>query len=125
MSNLETIPSFDLKRNYARVESEIKETLDRVLSSTQFIMGPEVVSFEKEAAGYLEAHRAVAVASGTDALMLALMALGVKPRDEVITTPFSFFATASCITRLGAQPVFADVDRDSYNISMKKVREAV
>jgi dTDP-4-amino-4,6-dideoxygalactose transaminase len=125
MSDFETIPSFDLKRNYARVGDEIKEALDRVLSSTQFVMGPEVASFEKEAAGYLEARRAVAVASGTDALLLALMALGVKPGDEVITTPFSFFATASCITRLGARPVFADVEPDSYNISMERVREAI
>jgi dTDP-4-amino-4,6-dideoxygalactose transaminase len=125
MPDYETIPSFDLKRNYARVGSEIKEALDRVLSSTRFVMGPEVESFEKEAAGYLEARRAVTVASGTDALLLALMAIGVKPGDEVITTPFSFFATVSCITRLGARPVFADVEPDSYNLSMERVREAV
>jgi dTDP-4-amino-4,6-dideoxygalactose transaminase len=125
MSDFETIPSFDLKRNYARIEGEIKEALDKVLSSTQFVMGPEVASFEKEAASYLEARRGVAVASGTDALLLALMALDVKPGDEVITTPFSFFATVSCITRLGAKPVFADVEPDSYNISMERVREAV
>jgi dTDP-4-amino-4,6-dideoxygalactose transaminase len=125
VSDVETIPSFDLKRNYARVGDEIKDALDRVLSSTQFVMGPEVASFEKEAAGYLGSRRAVAVASGTDALLLALMALGVKPGDEVITTPFSFFATVSCITRLGAKPVFADVEPDSYNISMERVREAI
>jgi dTDP-4-amino-4,6-dideoxygalactose transaminase len=107
------------------VEGEIKEALDRVLSSTQFILGPEVVAFEGEAAEYLEARRAVSVASGTDALILALMALDIKPGDEVITTPFSFFATASCITRLGARPVFADVEPDSYNISMERAREAV
>jgi dTDP-4-amino-4,6-dideoxygalactose transaminase len=125
MPDLETVPSFDLKRNYARVENEINEALRRVLPSAQFIMGPEVASFEREAAGYLEAQRAVAVASGTDALVLALMALGVGPGDEVITTPFSFFATVSCITRLGARPVFADVDKDSCNISMTRVRDAV
>ena len=125
MPNAENIPSFDLKRNYARVEGEIKETLDRVLSSTQFILGPEVAAFESEAAGYIEARRAVSTASGTDALLLALMALGVKPGDEVITTPFSFFATASCISRLGAGIVFADVEPGSYNLSMDRVREAV
>ncbi|MDR1134236.1 MAG: DegT/DnrJ/EryC1/StrS family aminotransferase [Synergistaceae bacterium] len=124
MSNAGNIPSFDLKRNYARVEGEIKESLDRVLSSTQFILGPEVAAFEDEAAGYLEARRAVSAASGTDALLLALMALDVKPGDEVITTPFSFFATASCISRLGAKIVFADVEPDSFNISMDRVREA-
>ena len=125
MPNAENIPSFDLKRNYARVGGELKEALDRVLSSTQFILGPEVAAFESEAAGYIEARRAVSTASGTDALLLALMALDVKPGDEVITTPFSFFATASCISRLGAKIVFADVEPDSYNISMDRVREAV
>ncbi|MDR3076234.1 MAG: DegT/DnrJ/EryC1/StrS family aminotransferase [Synergistaceae bacterium] len=125
MSVPETIPSFDLKRNYARVEGEIKEALNRVLSSTHFILGPEVAEFEREVSGYLEAHRAVSAASGTDALLLALMALGIKPGDEVITTPFSFFATVSCITRMGAKAVFADVEPDSYNISMERVREAV
>jgi dTDP-4-amino-4,6-dideoxygalactose transaminase len=124
MSNAGNIPSFDLKRNYARVEGEIREAIDRVLSSTQFILGPEVTAFENETAGYLETRRAVTTASGTDALLLALMALGVKPGDDVITTPFSFFATASCISRLGARIVFADVEPESYNISMDRVREA-
>jgi len=125
MSGQETVPSFDLRRNYARVEGEIKEALDRVLSSAQFVLGTEVSAFESEASAYLEAYRSVSVASGTDALLLSLMALGVKPGDEVITTPFSFFATVSCIARMGATPVFADVEPDSYNISMASVREAV
>ncbi|MDR3253946.1 MAG: DegT/DnrJ/EryC1/StrS family aminotransferase [Synergistaceae bacterium] len=119
------IPSFDLKRNYARVEGEIKEALDRVLESQHFILGPEVAAFEKEAAAYLDVPHAVGVASGSDSLLLALMTAGVGPGDEVITTPFSFFATASCITRLGAKPVFADVEPDSYNISMERVREVI
>ena len=119
------IPSFDLKRNYARVESEIKEAIDRVLSSQHFVLGPDVAAFESEAAVYLETPYAVGCASGSDALVLALMAAGVGPGDEVITSPFSFFATASCITRLGAKPVFADVEPDSYNISMKGVARAV
>jgi dTDP-4-amino-4,6-dideoxygalactose transaminase len=125
MSVQQTIPSFDLKRNYKRVEDEIKEALDRVLSSTQFILGPEVAEFEREAAAYLETERAVSCASGTDALLLALMSLGAGPGDEVVTTPFSFFATASCITRVGAKPVFADVEPESFNISMDRVKEAV
>ena len=125
MSGQETIPSFDLKRNYAKIEVEIKEALDRVLSSAQFILGPEVSAFESDANAYLEAHRSVSVASGTDALILALMALGIKPGDAVITTPFSFFATAGCIARIGATPVFADVEPDSYNISMTLAREAI
>jgi dTDP-4-amino-4,6-dideoxygalactose transaminase len=125
MSGQETIPSFDLSRNYARVSGEIKEAIDGVLSSAQFILGPEVAGFERDAAGYLEAPRAVSTASGTDALLLSLMALGIKPGDEVITTPFSFFATVSCITRLGATPVFADVEPDSFNISMENASRAV
>ncbi|MDR3279687.1 MAG: DegT/DnrJ/EryC1/StrS family aminotransferase [Synergistaceae bacterium] len=120
-----SIPSFDLKRNYARVEAEIKEAVERVMASTQFILGPEVAEFEREVAGYLEAKRTVTCASGTDALILALMALDIEPGDEVITTPFSFFATVSCITRLGGRPVFADIEPASYNISAPHVREAV
>lgn len=119
------IPSFDLKRNYARVEKEIKEAVDRVLASQHFIMGPDVAAFEQEVGKYLEVPHAVSCASGTDALILALMALGLEPGDEVITTPFSFFATASCITRLGAKPVFVDVDPDTYNISMEGVVHAI
>ncbi|MDR1471119.1 MAG: DegT/DnrJ/EryC1/StrS family aminotransferase [Synergistaceae bacterium] len=125
MGAANVIPSFDLKRNYARVEEEIKDAVSRVLSSAQFILGPEVSEFEREAALYLEANRAVSCASGTDALVLALMAAGVKPGDEVITTPFSFFATASCIARIGAKPVFVDVEPDSYNISMEAARSAI
>jgi dTDP-4-amino-4,6-dideoxygalactose transaminase len=119
------IPSFDLKRNYARVEGEIKEAIERVLASQHFILGPEVAAFESEAAAYLETPYAVGCASGSDSLLLALMAAGVGPGDEVITTPFSFFATVSCITRLGAVPVFADVEPDSYNISMESVSDAI
>jgi dTDP-4-amino-4,6-dideoxygalactose transaminase len=119
------IPSFDLRRNYARVEGEIKEALDRVLESQHFILGPEVAAFESEAAAYLDVPHAIGVASGSDSLFLALMAAGVGPGDEVVTTPFSFFATASCAARLGAKLVFADVEPDSYNISMERVREAL
>lgn len=120
MSGDKNIPSFDLTRNYSRVEGEIKEALERVLSSQQFIMGEDVRKFESEAASYLELPYAVSCASGTDALLLALMALGIGPGDEVITTPFSFFSTASCIVRLGARPVFADVHSDTYCIDIEK-----
>ncbi len=124
MAGTQQIPSFDLKRNYSRVEGEIKEAIESVLTSQHFIMGPDVAAFEQEVARYLEVPYAVSCASGTDALILALMALGVGPGDEVITTPFSFFATASCITRTGAKPVFVDVAPDTYNISMDLVKEA-
>lgn len=122
---LPQLPSFDLKRNYARVESEIKEAIERVLASQHFILGPEVAAFEDEVQRYLEVPHAVSCASGTDALVLALMAAGIGPGDEVITTPFSFFATVSCITRCGARPVFADADPVTYNIRMDAVKAAI
>jgi len=119
------IPSFDLTRNYDRVREEIRVALDRVLETQHFILGPEVECLEKEIAAYLEVESAVGCASGTDALVLALMSLDLKEGDEVITTPFTFFATASCITRNGAKPVFADVDPDTYNLDMKSVMEKI
>lgn len=125
MINQDKIQSFDLTRNYARVKEEIKVALDRVLASQHFVLGPEVECFEKEMASYLEVSDTVGCASGTDALILALMSLDLKEGDEVITTPFSFFATASCITRNGAKPVFVDVEPDSYNLSMKSVLEHI
>ena len=124
-AELPQIPSFDLKRNYARVEDEIKAALAGVLASQHFILGPEVAAFEREVAGYLEVPHAITCASGTDALLLTLMALGIGPGDEVITTPFTFFATASCITRLGAKPVFVDVEPDTYNIDVTRVAAAI
>lgn len=125
MSNEDRIPSFSLARNYKRVESEIREAIERVLNSQMFIMGEDVREFEREVAAYLETPRAVACASGTDALVLAVQALGIGEGDEVITTPFSFFATASCIVRAGASVVFADVDLNSYNVLPDKVLELV
>jgi dTDP-4-amino-4,6-dideoxygalactose transaminase len=123
--NKAKIPSFDLTRNYERVKEEIRVALDRVLESQQFILGPEVESFEKEAAAYLEVAECVGCASGTDALLLSMMAAGIGEGDEVITTPFTFFATASCIARCGGRPVFADVEPDSYNISPDAVLERI
>jgi dTDP-4-amino-4,6-dideoxygalactose transaminase len=120
-----TIQSFDLKRNYALIESDIREALERVLASQHFILGPEVAAFESEAGAYLEVPHAIGCASGSDALLLALMTIGVGPGDEVITSPFSFFATASCVARLGARPVFVDVEPDSYNISAERVLDAI
>jgi dTDP-4-amino-4,6-dideoxygalactose transaminase len=119
------LPSFDLKRNYARVREETLEAVNRVLDSQAFILGAEVGAFEEEMARYLEAPHAVGCASGTDALILALMALDLKPGDEVITTPYTFFATVSAIVRTGARPVFADVEEDSYNIRVDRILERI
>lgn len=119
------LPSFDLKRNFKRVKGEIAEALERVLESQRFILGPEVEKFEAEIASYLGVEHAIGCASGSDALLLALLALDVSEKDEVITTPYTFFATASCIARLGARPVFVDVDPKTYNISIEGIKEAI
>ena len=120
-----SLPSFDLKRNYQRIRDEIGNAIESVLESQHFILGPEVERFEEEIAMYLGTPHAIGCASGSDALLLALMALDAGPGDEVITTPYSFFATASCITRLGAKPVFADVEPKTYNISPAEVEKAI
>ncbi|MDR2136664.1 MAG: DegT/DnrJ/EryC1/StrS family aminotransferase [Synergistaceae bacterium] len=117
----EKLPILDLKRSYATIKEEVREALERVLESQAFILGQEVRTFEEHVESYLEGGTAVGCASGTDALILALMALDVGPGDEVVTTPYSFFATASCIVRLGATPVFADIDPRTYNIDLKDV----
>jgi len=119
------LPSFDLSRNWERVREETLEAIKEVLESQHFILGPQVDAFEREVESYLGVPLAVGCASGTDSLLLALMALGIGPGDEVITTPYSFFATVSCITRVGATPVFADVEPDTYNISPEGVLEKI
>ena len=125
MPEKRTLPTLDLKRHYARVKDEISEAIRGVVESQYFILGPEVKAFEAEAARYLEVKHAVGCASGSDALLLDLMALDLKPGDEVITTPFTFFASVSAITRAGATPVFADIDPESYNVAPEKVLEKI
>lgn len=119
------VPAFDLKRNYESMKDEIKEALDRVLESQRFILGEEVEKFESEVASYLEVEHAVGCGSGTDALFLSLMSLDIKDGDEVITTPYTFFATASAIAKLRAKPVFVDIDPLTYNIDVDKVGEYI
>ncbi|MBR4401420.1 MAG: DegT/DnrJ/EryC1/StrS family aminotransferase [Synergistes sp.] len=121
MPDFAKIPSFDLTRNYARVKEEISVAVLRVLDTQYFILGPEVEALERELASYLEVKETIGCASGTDSLILAMMTLDLKPQDEVITTPFTFFATASCITRCGGRPVFADVDPATYNIKSEDI----
>ncbi|HUR36345.1 MAG TPA: DegT/DnrJ/EryC1/StrS family aminotransferase, partial [Terriglobales bacterium] len=110
------VPMLDLARQYTNIRQEIDTAIQEVCLSQQYILGKEVTEFEKEAAAYLGAKEAIGCASGTDALWLALVAAGVGPGDEVFTTPFSFFATASSIARTGAKPVFVDVDPETLNI---------
>jgi dTDP-4-amino-4,6-dideoxygalactose transaminase len=115
------VPLLDLKAQYAAIRSEIREAIDRVCDSQHFILGPEVKGLEEEVAVFCGAKFAVGVSSGTDALLIALMAIGVGAGDEVITTPYSFFATAGVISRLGARPVFVDIDPKTFNLDGRKI----
>ena len=115
----------DLTVQSDSIKEEIDEAIRRVIKSGRFILGPEVETFEREIADYCGVKYAIGVASGTDALILSLMACGVKPGDEVITTPFTFIATAEAITHCGAVPVFVDIDRRTYNIDTNLIEPKV
>ncbi len=125
MSDIKKIPLLDLKAQYKTIREEVKTAIDRVLDTQYFILGPEVEALEKEIAEYCGCAHAVGVSSGTDALLVALMALGVGPGDEVITSPFTFFATVGAVLRLGAKPVLADIVPDTFNIDPTKVESVV
>ncbi|MCP4449595.1 MAG: DegT/DnrJ/EryC1/StrS family aminotransferase [Myxococcales bacterium] len=111
-----TVPLVDLGKQHAALRPEIDAAIAGVIDSGRFILGPEVATFEEELAQACDAKFTVGVSSGTDALLLALMALGVGPGDEVVTSAFTFFATAGVIARLGAKPVFADIEEESFNL---------
>ena len=119
------IPLLDLKAQFAPLRGGVLEAIARVCDTQQFILGPEVEGLEHELAAVLGIAHAVGVSSGTDALLAALMALDVGPGDEVVTTPFSFFATAGSIARLGARPVFVDIDRATFNIDPAAIASAL
>ena len=117
------VPLLDLQTQYASLEKEITQAVTRVLQSTRYIQGPEVSGLEEEIAQYSGTSYGIGVSSGTDALLVSLMALGLQPGDQVLTTPYSFFATMGVILRLGAEPVFADIDPVSFNIDPAKMAE--
>lgn len=119
------IPFADLKSQYESYKQEIDKAVLDVMSSSMYIMGPEVEKLEKNLAEYVGARHALSVSSGTDALLLALMAYGIKAGDEVITTPFTFIATAEVIALVGAKPVFADIDEKTYNLDIEKVKPLI
>lgn len=119
------IPILDLKAQYASIKEEIKTALDRVLDSQQFILGPEVEALEKVLAEYCQCRYAIGVSSGTDALLISLMAIGINPGDEVITSPYSFFATSGSIVRLGATPVYVDINPATFNILADQIKPKI
>lgn len=119
------VPLLDLKAQYATIREEVREAIDRVCESQQFILGPQVAGLEREIADFCGSRHAVGVSSGTDALLVALQAAGVQAGDEVITTAYSFFATAGVVVRLGARPVFVDIERASFNLDGRAVAARV
>jgi dTDP-4-amino-4,6-dideoxygalactose transaminase len=125
VTKTETVPLCDIQSQYRALKSEIDSAVLRVLESGQAILGPEVAAFEKESAEYCGAKYAVGCGSGTDALVLALHALGVGPGDEVIVPPFTFFATVSSVCRVGATPVFADIDPLTFNIDPAEIEAKI
>jgi len=120
-----SVPPLALDREYAEIGKMIEKRVKKVLSSGSYILGEEVSDFQRSFAKWIGAPYAVGVASGTDALFLALAAIGVGPGDEVITTPFTYFATAGAIHRTGAKPVFADINATTYNLDPRRVEERI
>jgi dTDP-4-amino-4,6-dideoxygalactose transaminase len=119
------MPFLDLKAQFAEIRDELFDAVTRVLESQQFILGPEVEALERELAEYVGVEFAVGCGSGSDALLLALMAIGIEPDDEVITSPFTFGATAGSIARLKARPVFVDIHSDTFNIDERQLEAAI
>ena len=119
------IPALDMKRQHSRIRDEINKAVMEVMEGAQFILGPNVEALENEIAAFSQVKYGIGVANGSDALHLALLAAGVKAGEEVITTPFTFFATAGSIARIGAVPVFADIEPDTFNIDAEKIEAAI
>jgi dTDP-4-amino-4,6-dideoxygalactose transaminase len=119
------IPLINLKAQFTPLRAEMLSSLERILDSQQFVLGPEVKALEEEVARYSNVKHAIGCASGSDALLLALMALDVKADDEVITVPFTFFATGGAIARLGARPVFVDIDPRTYTVDPNLIEAAI
>lgn len=119
------VPLLDLKAQYRAIRAEVLEAITTVCDEQGFVLGPRVAAFEAAIAKYVGSARAIGCASGSDALLLSLMATGVKAGDEVVTVPFTFFATAGAISRLGARPVFVDIQSDTFNINPWQVEQAL
>jgi dTDP-4-amino-4,6-dideoxygalactose transaminase len=123
--NAVAVPLLDLRTQYHAIKNEVDTAIQRVIDSQQFINGPEVAAFEQQAAEYCQVKHCIGVSSGSDALLIALMALDIQPGDEVISTPYTFFATAGAVVRMGARPVFVDIDPATFNIQADQVEERI
>jgi dTDP-4-amino-4,6-dideoxygalactose transaminase len=119
------VPLLDLKKQYATVKDEILRVTAEVYESQGFILGPRVEAFEKAVAAYVGARHAVGMSSGTDAQLAVMMALGIGPGDDVVTSPYTFFASAGAVARLGARPVFVDIEPESFNLDPSKLERAL
>ena len=119
------VPPLDLRAQYETIRDEVREAIDRVCDSQHFILGPEVTALEQEVGSFCGVRQAIGLSSGTDPLLAALMAIGVGSGDEVVTTSYSFFATAGVIARLGAHPVFVDIEANTFNLNIKAVASRI
>ena len=115
----------DLRRQYSKLENKINSRIKNVLEHGQYIMGPEVYELEEKLGEFTNSKNVISCASGTDALLMSLMALNVKPGDSVLTTPFTYIATAEVISLVGAIPVFIDIDPDTFNIDIEKLENQI
>ncbi len=119
------VPLLDLKAQYTTIRDQVQDAIERVLESQQFILGAEVEALEREIAAYSQCEFGIGMSSGTDAILVALMALDIRPGDQVVIPAYTFFATAGCVARLGAQPVFVDVDPQTFNLDPAKIKAAI